>query len=293
MYAPRSNLPARASAVCPACAAVTPQRFMYRKNECDVVACEVCGLGRAVAADFDPARYYNDDYFDGGHVDGYADYAGSEAVLRAEFKRTVRHLTRFVPSGRLLEVGCAYGFFLLEAQRRFAVWGIELARGAVESCHQRGLTNVRRGAFDAGTVHDLPCMDAIVLLDVMEHLPDPNETFRLLAATLAPGGVVLLTTGDWNSPLARVAKSHWRLMTPPQHLFFFTPRSLKLLGARYGLTIAHISRPWKTVPLSLIFHQLHRMLGIRLSASSRAHALGRIGIPVNLFDAVRVVYRKT
>jgi hypothetical protein len=51
----------------------------------------------------------------------------------------------------------------------------------------------------------------------------------------------------------------------------------------------HFDYPAKRVPLSLIVFQLQRMLGVRGSSSPVA---SRIGIPLNLFDAIRVVLRK-
>ena len=59
-----------------------------------------------------PATYYTADYFSGGHADGYSDYRGAEAVLRREFAGTVDFIRGFRPGGKLLEMGCAYGFFL-------------------------------------------------------------------------------------------------------------------------------------------------------------------------------------
>ena len=107
--------------------------------------CEQCGLGRAETSGFDPAQYYTADYFSGKRADGYADYLGAEAILRREFAQTVKFIRKFRSSGRLLEVGCAYGFFLQEAKRYFDVSGIELAeRGrtlpalGLERAHRRG-----------------------------------------------------------------------------------------------------------------------------------------------------------
>ena len=279
--------------LCPACHQETLHFLSFRKNNCDICRCSHCGLGSAHATDFDPTAYYTEEYFNGGHNDGYADYAGSEQVLRSEFRRTLRHLRKFVDSGRLLEIGCAYGFFLLEAQPHFRVAGVEAADSAVRSCHARGLAEVRAGLLSAATLHEFPEMDAIVLLDVIEHLAEPHEAIRLLSGKLAPGGVLLLTTGDWGSLPARVLGSAWRLMTPPQHLFYFTPLSLELLGRRYGLNIVSQGHPWKTVPLSLISHQVGRMIGFDNGGDSNAGRLSRVGIPVNLFDSLRVVFRKT
>ena len=78
-------------------------------------------------------------------------------------------------------------------------------------------------------------------------------------------------------------------MTPPQHLWFFTPDSMRRLSTAAGLTVESLDHPWKLVPLSLIAFQLRRMLGVGAKASTSA---SRIGLPVNLFDAMRVVLRK-
>src|SRR3569832_1715332 len=88
---------------CPACGANTPHAFRFTKNSSDIYRCSRCGLGRAESTSFDPDKYYTENYFGGGHVDGYADYRGAEAVLRREFSNTVEFLRRFRASGRLLE----------------------------------------------------------------------------------------------------------------------------------------------------------------------------------------------
>jgi SAM-dependent methyltransferase len=273
---------------CPACGRVTAQRQLYRKNGCDIVRCAECGLGRSVASGFDPGAYYTGGYFSGAHSDGYADYRGAEHVLRREFARAVGFLRRFRPGGRLLELGCAYGFFLQEAKPFFDVAGIELAQDAAAHCRREGL-NVLQGGADEAALAQLGRMDAIVLLDVIEHLPDPRETLALCARHLAPGGVVMITTGDFGSAAARALGARWRLMTPPQHLWFFTRESLRRMAASLGLEVAALDRPWKIVPLSLIAFQLKRMLGGAPAGRPKGSA---VGVPVNLFDAMRVVLRK-
>jgi SAM-dependent methyltransferase len=273
---------------CPACGDPTCQRYLYSKQDCDILQCEECGIGRAETTVFDPSLYYRREYFSGEYVDGYADYLGAERVLRREFRRAVKFVRRHCGSGRLLEIGCAYGFFLREAQPYFEVSGVELAEDAADHCRRSGF-NVLHGVPDEETLGRLGTMDAIVLLDVIEHLPDPRQTLVLCAHQLKPGGIIVLTTGDFGSLLARLVGTHWRLMTPPQHLWFFTHESIKRLSAAIGLQLVSFDHPWKLVPASLILFQLRRVLGFRPSGQSRGSSLG---LPINLFDAMRVVLRK-
>jgi SAM-dependent methyltransferase len=278
-----------ATRACPACAATTEQLLRFRVNGCDVLQCKGCGVGRTEATAFDAAAYYTEDYFSGGHSDGYSDYVGAEPVLRREFARSVDFIRRFRTDGKLLELGCAYGFFLAEAAAQgFEVKGIELAADAVDHCRRAGL-DVLSGVADEASLRRIGRVDVIVLLDVIEHLPDPRQTLALCYEHLNPGGIIVITTGDFGSAAARFAGAKWRLMTPPQHLWFFTQASMQRMAEMLRLHVEHMDHPWKVVPASLIAFQLRRMLGLRGAAAARA---SRLGIPVNLFDAMRIVLRK-
>lgn len=274
--------------LCAACGREQPVRDRFVVNGCPIRQCLSCGLGYAEPGGFEPTDYYTANYFNGGHSDGYADYLGAEPVLRREFARTVAFIRSHVATGRLLDIGCAYGFFLQEAKPYYEVSGIELAEDAAAHCRATGL-DVHSGVADEATMARLGPFDVVTLLDVIEHLPEPQQVLSLAARHLKPGGIVTITTGDFGSLTARLMGPKWRLMTPPQHLWFFTRDSIREMGGRCGLTLTHFSHPGKVVPLSLIEFQLRRMLGLR--ATPAANASG-VGIPINLFDAMRVVLRK-
>lgn len=273
---------------CPACGKLTLHTHRFTVNGCPIWQCQSCGLGRAEAKGFDPNSYYTASYFSGQRSDGYADYRGAETILRREFSRTVDFIRRFCPSGRLLDLGCAYGFFLKEARHYYDISGIELAEDAAEACRRAGLP-VLSGVADEANMAKIGELDLITLFDVIEHLPQPCDTLALSCRYLRPGGVIVLTTGDFASFAARLMGPKWRLMTPPQHLWFFTRESLRRMANTVGLSMVYFDHPGKIVPLSLIDFQLRRMLGMRNSSTAAA---SRIGISVNLFDAMRVVLRK-
>ena len=272
---------------CRVCATSTPHRELYVKAGCRILACEACGLGSSIVPpSFDPANFYDAAYFQGGANDGagYADYLTSEPVLRQEFRAAVHALRRFGPStGRLVEIGSAYGFFLAEAKRYYECTGVELSDMARKFAQSRGFACyhpddpawTNRGPFDAA-----------VMLDTIEHLADPDSVLSGLSRVVRSGGSLMLTTGDWASMYARVAGRHWRLMTPPQHLYFYSPRTVQMILGRHGFRVIRVQHPWKVVPIGLALFQLTRRLGMSLPNWS---ILNRVGLPVNLFDAMRVI----
>jgi SAM-dependent methyltransferase len=279
---------------CSACAARDGAKRLYRVNGCSIVQCPACGTARAVDIQaFDPQAYYTGDYFNGGHADGYADYRGSRDVLIAEFARTARFLaSKMRPHGkpRLLELGSAYGYFLEAAEAQgFEAHGVEIAQAPVDDCIARGLQRVHAGVLTEPLAQRIGEIDAVVLLDVVEHLDDPYGVLELACRRLSPGGALLLTTGDFGSLFARASGRRWRLMTPPQHLWFFTAPGMRALARRLGLVCESIDHPGKRVPLGLMAYQAARGLGIRFEAPRAWNALA---LPVNLFDAMRVVMRK-
>jgi SAM-dependent methyltransferase len=251
--------------------------------------CRRCGVGHAVVPNFAAEELYTSDYFSGKVEQAYVDYSGSEKILRQEFRRQLDFLRTVVPSGKLLEVGCAYGFFLQEAKEFFDVYGVEVSADAVESCNKGGLSSVWRAPLTEEIGDKIGELDAIVMLDVIEHVDDVAETLALAVRHLRPGGAVLLTTGDWNSIIARITGASWRLMAPPHHLWYFTRKSLGRLFDRLGCREQHFSHPWKLVPLELIVDQFGVMIRRPMSLPKALHG---VGLPANLFDAMRVVYRK-
>ena len=169
------------------------------------------------------------------------------------------------------------------------VYGLEICKEAVADCHARGLVGVRHGAISNETLSSMPMVNVVVMLDVIEHLPEPKPALEAAVSKLHPGGLLLITTGDFSSLCARLMGRHWRLMTPPQHLWFFTPNSLKKIAESLNLDLVHLDHPFKKVPFGLIIYQFCRYLSLRPHLPAWMH---RIGLPINLFDAMRIVLRK-
>ena len=277
---------------CQICGVTGLQRIVYVVNEYPIRRCGSCGVGRVDIDNFDPHRYYDNGYFNGKYENSYTNYIGSKEILSREFATTLQFVRKAGPAeGKLLEIGCAYGLFLQQAKSHYDVHGIEIVQEAVAYCHSLGLANVKCGLPKKDEFEKIGILDVAVMLDVIEHIDNVAETIEGIATNLRPGGSFIVTTGDWNSIVARLTGPRWRLMAPPLHLWYFTPGSLKKLGQRFGLQVVSCTHPWKIVPLELILHQARVMLGIT-SQFSLPKPLKGLGFPATLHDAMRIVFRK-
>jgi len=270
---------------CDLCRAEAPHRHLYNKGGFAILRCCACGLVKTEVPSggiaFD--RIYDGSYFEGGQADGYTDYGASRPVLARQARRILRLIASYRPCGRLLEIGCAYGFFLEQAARLYEVTGIDLSAHAVEQARARGL-NVTRGTIEDV---DLPSesFDVIAILETLEHLPSPFATLAEARRASRPGAVLVVSTGDVESVLARLCGRAWRLMTPPQHLYFFSRRTLAKVARRTGWRPVRIEYSWRYVPIGLAAYQFcSRVLGWR-----RVPIPVRVGIPVNLYDVITLV----
>ncbi len=136
----------------------------------------------------------------------------------------------------------------------------------------------------------VPCagdtFDAVTLWDVLEHLPEPHAALAEIARILRPGGRLVLTTGDVGSLAARLSGSRWHLYTIPEHLFFYTRKSLRLLLEAHGFRVESLRAEGSTYTLGYLMERLRKTL-LRRSSPTRTRWPGsELRVPVNLFDIV-------
>jgi len=88
-------------------------------------------------------------YFGGDGGAGYSQYESQEAEYLATFREDVRRIAEFVPRGRILEVGCGYGYFLKGAlDAGYDAYGIDLSPTAVEKAARQYPGRVFHGRLE-------------------------------------------------------------------------------------------------------------------------------------------------
>lgn len=222
---------------CPLCGSGERRENVYVFPPFAVARCRDCGLWYLhprLAEESMRACYEDDAYFEGGTA-GYSSYQAQESTLRPTFRRFLGELARRgMTGGRLLEVGCAYGFFLDEAKGFFDPRrGTDYSPAALEKARARA-DRVDLGGLDQLAPGEL--FDCIAVIHVIEHIYDPVGFLRQLAAHLAPGGSIVLATPDMGSFWRPLMRYRWPFFKVPEHVTFFDRRSLKKLLETSGLT---------------------------------------------------------
>lgn len=147
------------------------------------------------------------------------------------FIRELALFRRFCPEGRVLDVGCSTGAFLHHLQRTapgaYQVTGIDVSGPALDHAESQGVP-VLRGSFldPALPIADL---DAITFWAVAEHLMEPRRFIERAIQLLRPGGLCFILVPNFHSLAVRVAGWKYRYIFP-QHLNYFSPRTLHQLG---------------------------------------------------------------
>ena len=186
-------------------------------------------------------------------------YDDAAAQWWSDDVRWVRTLRNMVP-GRLawfdrhidwtgravLDLGCAGGFMAEALAARGArVTGIDPAAGAVAAACAHAAQEGLSIAYDVGVGEALPYadagFDAVVCVDVLEHVADLTRVLAEVARVLRPGGLFLFDTINRN-PLARLAtitlaEDVLRLLPKGTHdpALFITPRELRAALRHSGL----------------------------------------------------------
>ncbi len=249
--------------------------FFIHKNGFEIHRCPSCGLCQTkLEEDYESfvKRYYSRGYFEGEENKvAYVDYEGDGYLIKKNLQKYLQKILQFKTSGKLLDVGCAYGYFLEHAKRAgFDVYGVEPSEHAAGRAQERlGKKSVTCSTLsDAG--YKAGSFDVITMLDVFEHLGDPDHDIREAFRLLAPDGILLIATGDTDSLLAKIQKDRWTFYIPPQHLFFFNRPTLTTFLHNHGFVPAMWFSIGKWLSLRYVVH---------LAATTGKSALARMLYP--------------
>ncbi len=197
---------------------------------------------------------------------------------------------------RLLDVGCAAGFFVAEAQKdAWEASGIDLSREMVSWGRSHVVPDLSAAMFSS--LPPQPSSFGLVTMwDYIEHSVDPRADITHACEILEPGGLLAVSTGDIESLVARLSRRRWHLLTPRHHNYFFGRRTLRAMLERCGFDVLATTHEAAWYSAAHLVYKLEALLpegiGRRLSHRLRRSRVGELEVPVNLYDIVTVVGRK-
>jgi 2-polyprenyl-3-methyl-5-hydroxy-6-metoxy-1,4-benzoquinol methylase len=227
---------------CPLCGGGDHEE-QFRKEGFTFVRCKACGLihvNPCLKEEAVKAVYRHQSYSD--IMRGLME---PSAVYRRERfgAERVAILDRFLggrPGGprRLLDVGCATGFFLEAARAgEWDVCGVESNPYQAEFARDRGL-NVRNETIEE-TTFDPQSFDAVTMFEIIEHVRRPVAVLEKVHALLRPGGMVFVYTPNFDCAERLILGSEAHFIWGSNHLTYFTVETLARALERAGFEVVH------------------------------------------------------
>lgn len=188
---------------------------------------------------------------EGGDLDESSRETGLAALRKANFSRLALRLKDLCVQGnnrpKLLDVGCAHGWFLEAVAPDFEPHGVEPDVGVATATRARG-HEVASGFFPDALAED-ERFDVISFNDVLEHIPDINGTLKAAFEHLNPGGWVIVNAPSRRGFLYRLSRvltrvglagpfeRLWQLGFPSPHVHYLDTVVIKALAQRNGFQL--------------------------------------------------------
>ena len=201
-------------------------KYLQKYSESYLCKCKDCGFvfSKRIPSEQELIEHYQ------GY--GRQDYLSDVTVKR--YEELLESFEPYRKTNKILDVGCGIGYFLEVAKRKgWEVYGTEFTSEAVEICESKGI-NMKKGVLkpsDFGLEFDV-----VTSFEVLEHINNPNEEIANFKKVLRKGGLVYLTTPNFNSLLRYRLKEQYGVITYPEHLSYYTPKTLSKLFKYNGFS---------------------------------------------------------
>jgi len=241
------------------------------------------------------AKFPSEETLDASYAEvAEAAYLEEERGQRATAARALERIERHVTGRRLCDLGCWVGFLVSEAERRgWEASGVEPSEYASALARERLGLEVQTGTLYSAELSG-ESFDAVVLGDVIEHLPAPAEALERIASLLVPGGVLYLALPDAGSRVACGLGANWWSVLPT-HVQYFTRASMTRLLDRCGYRLEWMATAPKAFTVRYYAGRLEGYAGpvasVAVGAVERAGVADRLVWP-DFRDRMALVARR-
>jgi len=206
------------------------------------------------------------------------------------FRKVANEVQKYVPGGKLLDVGCYCGYFLDVAREYgYKVEGLELSIWAAE---QGRLLDLQIYGDRLSSLPFDENYDVITLWDVVEHFSDPRAELLEIHRLLKKNGYLFLSTINIGSFVARLMGPRWPWLMD-MHIFYFTPKTIERLLGQTGFQLIEIKNYTHIISSTYFIKKLAHISYVATQVMKLLQKLrGEHRIPFNLGDNMMVIAKK-
>lgn len=187
----------------------------------------------------------------------YREYAKSRDFKIKTARERLAKIRTLTTGRRLLDVGCATGFFLEAAtETGFEGHGLEFSTVAISLARPDIRDRITCGDVNTLLRQDSRKFDVVTAFDIIEHVQNPAAFLEEIRSILAPGGIIALSTPDTGHPLRYLMGRSWPMLQPLQHTVLFSKSSMTDLLKARGYTDIEVSAAGKVLSMDYLGDQL-------------------------------------
>jgi SAM-dependent methyltransferase len=128
------------------------------------------------------------------HFKGGYDSILMRAIFFLKFRKALSLIRKYKRGGKLLDLGCAYGFFVNEAKKRFDSFGFDVSLFALKNARKRfPKIKIFCGDLEKGLTFVSNSFDVITAFDILEHCKNLDFILDEIKRVLKKEGILLLT----------------------------------------------------------------------------------------------------
>lgn len=205
--------------------------YFLSKEDFDILQCDQCGLlftSPRPAPDVIGKYYQSEDYY--SHQNNNHGFIPRlyEAVKSINLKNKVNMAIGGLPQGRLLDIGCGVGDFLVQVKKRgWEIQGIEPSNDARAIAQNRlGFMPLQPSEYSVLADYSY---DVITMWHVLEHVDDLKSQTNELKRLLKPGGRLIIALPNFQSFDCQYYKDKWAAWDVPRHLNHFGPDCIRAI----------------------------------------------------------------
>lgn len=221
--------------------------LMYRlPGEFILVRCKNCGLRflNPQPTSEELSKHYPSEYYSVSNKIKRSKF--SEFIYKTYFSESGNRLLRILfypfypilrtakilPGKKILDIGCGSGVFLSRMQNLgMKTAGVDpyINKDIIELGIRKTTLDQVQGKYDVITMNN-----------VLEHVPNPDETFAHIKRLLEKNGTAIIGVPNGKSLLFRIFKTNWAELDLPRHLFLFEEKNLKQYARKHKLAVKKV-----------------------------------------------------